>query len=197
MKKQIPQQGRSKPDHPHPATILPETLLRESDSQRLRRGGPGGQHRNKVETAIVLTHRPTGIKAEANERRSQQQNHTQALYRLRIALALQIRTHTLQNKETLADAALFATPALLPEISELWKSRNKGKKLIVSETHDDYPALLCEALDILDLCQYEIPTAANHLNVSNSQLVKFLKKTPAAFQQVNLKRHTSGLKPLR
>ena len=56
----------------HPASLDVQRLLVDCESRRERRGGPGGQHRNKVETAVVLRHLPTGIVAEANERRSQQ-----------------------------------------------------------------------------------------------------------------------------
>ena len=59
-----------------------EQLLAECDVRASRRSGPGGQHRNKVETAISLHHLPTGVRAEASERRSQAQNQTQALFRL-------------------------------------------------------------------------------------------------------------------
>ena len=40
--------------------------------ERFRASGPGGQHRNKTDSGVRLTHQPTGIAAEATERRSQQ-----------------------------------------------------------------------------------------------------------------------------
>jgi len=46
-------------------------------------GGPGGQHRNKTESAVRLVHRATGVTVTATERRSQHQNRAAALTRLR------------------------------------------------------------------------------------------------------------------
>lgn len=63
-----------------------EALLLECDVSVFIGSGPGGQHRNKTESAVRLTHRPTGITVTATERRSQLMNRGAALDRLRETL---------------------------------------------------------------------------------------------------------------
>ena len=163
----------------HPAALPPDDLLRHCDETRTRRGGPGGQHRNKVETAVVLVHRPTGLSAEASERRSQAENRRVALWRLRLALALSHRE----------------PPAATP--SALWRSRVRSRQLVIAADHDDYPALVAEALDRLQTVGYEMRPAADWLGVSMSQLIKLFSKVPAAWVAVNRLRGEAGLTPLK
>jgi len=66
-------------------------LLGQCQVHTYKSSGPGGQHRNKVSSAIRLHHRPTGITALANESRSQHDNKLQAMRRLRMNIACQIR----------------------------------------------------------------------------------------------------------
>jgi protein subunit release factor B len=55
---------------------------RDVHIQFYRSSGPGGQRKNKVETAVRVTHLPSGITARATEFRSQAQNRALALERL-------------------------------------------------------------------------------------------------------------------
>lgn len=59
-----------------------ESLERDCDIDYFIASGPGGQHRNKVETGVRLVHRPTGITVTATERRSQRANREAAFERM-------------------------------------------------------------------------------------------------------------------
>lgn len=168
---------------PHPATLDVETLLEDCVERRLRRQGPGGQHRNKVETAVQLVHEPSGVSAEGNERRSQVENRREAVFRLRVKLALNVRSPIPPPTEPLAN-------------SDLWQSRIRDGKIECNERHHDFPAMLAEALDRLAIFDWEPSDAASSLGCTTSQLIKFLKKEHLAFELLNRHRQELGRKPM-
>src|SRR5580692_11235999 len=104
----------------HPAALDPRALASQCKIQMTRRSGPGGQNRNKVETAVELTHGPTGLRAQASERRSQGENRRVALWRLRIELAISIR-----RPIDLGQAGGSYAP------SALWLKRCRGGRIVV------------------------------------------------------------------
>jgi peptide chain release factor 1 len=53
--------------------------LDDVDIVTTKGSGPGGQHRNKVESAVIVTHIPTGITVKIESSRSQYQNKQTAL----------------------------------------------------------------------------------------------------------------------
>ncbi|WP_165225674.1 peptide chain release factor family protein [Aquisphaera insulae] len=169
----------------HPARLAPDALAAECDFRATRRSGPGGQNRNKVETAVILTHRPTGLSAEAAERRTQGENRATALFRLRVKLALEIRR----------PAGATGLDPYRP--TDLWSRRCRGGKISVNPGHDDFPAVLSEALDVLAEVAWEPKRAALSLGCSSSQLIRLLKDEPRALALVNEHRREAGLHPLQ
>lgn len=165
----------------HPAALPPNELERQCVFRFLRRGGPGGQHRNKVSSAVVVVHQPTGLLAEANERRSQRENRIVALRRLRLLLAVELR----------GDWPAERSP------TDLWQRRCIGSKIVVSSEHDDYPSLLAEALDALAGFSGDAREAANRLGCSTTQLIRFVQREPKAFALVQQWRAAAGMPPLR
>ncbi len=163
--------------HDHPSCLAVEELLKHCEIRRTRASGPGGQHRNKVETAIEITHQPTGVIASATERRSQEQNRQVAVKRLRLALAVQHRT----------------TESDVVEVSELWTSRCVGSRIQCNERHEDFASLVAEAMNAIHAKTYDVRKAAAALGCSSSQLVRFLARTPEALHAVNQERQARGL----
>ncbi len=59
-----------------------EGLEKEVELTFYKSSGPGGQRKNKRETAVKILHVPTGITAHASESRSQAENRERAFERL-------------------------------------------------------------------------------------------------------------------
>lgn len=164
----------------HPACLSGEDLASQCQFTRTRRGGPGGQHRNKVESAIVVTHVPTGITGQASERRSQHENRTVALQRLRLNLAIAWRN-----------------PEAPTGISQLWSERCPNGKIMIGVAHRDFPCILAEALDWIVISNFQMAVAAESLRCSTSQLIKLIKSAESAFQWVNRQRKLLDMGPLK
>lgn len=168
----------------HPATIDEQELLRQCVWTRTRGSGPGGQRRNKVETGATLLHEPSGVSAQATERRSQEENKRVALKRLRLSLAVEYR-------------APVPTPRGLDEIaSDLWRSRRRADKIVCSSRHRDYAAILAEAMDVLADSGWQPKKAGLRLGVTMSQILKLVREHPPALAKLNEERAARRLSAL-
>ena len=166
----------------HPAGLDDPALRRQCEVTFGRSSGPGGQHRNKVETAVRIVHVPTGIEATATERRSQSQNRHVAERRLRVKLAMGVRTRV-------------ETRRYIP--SSLWSQRRQCRTMPVNPKNKDFPAMLAETLDVVTAMKFDVGGAAGALGVTMSQLVKLLGREPKALAWVNAGRVKLGLPKLR
>lgn len=73
-----------------PPSADAKLAARDLHFDNYRASGPGGQHVNKTNSAVRVTHLPTGLTAQAQEERSQLRNKTLAVARL--AALLDART---------------------------------------------------------------------------------------------------------
>ncbi len=81
-----------------------EALKKEVIVETYRSSGPGGQRKNKKETAVRLRHLPSGVTVVATDQRSQARNLELALERLRERLLTLSRPkrHRIPTKASLA-----------------------------------------------------------------------------------------------
>lgn len=154
-------------------------LLAECKIHIYRASGPGGQHRNKVSSAVRLQHRPTGFVVTATERRSQHENKANALKRLREAIAVGIRQS--------------------PPVETVWPDGVQiyQRQLKVNPKNPAYWQVLAAALDELAACDGQVAKAAARLNVTTSSFTRFLAGHAKAWTEANRIRKAAGLSPLR
>lgn len=82
-----------------------DNLKKETKVYCYKSSGPGGQHKNKRETAVKLVHIPSGVKVIAREFRSQPQNKELAFHRLKKRL-LELTKRTKPRRPTRIPIAL-------------------------------------------------------------------------------------------
>jgi hypothetical protein len=156
-------------------------LLAESDVDTYRASGPGGQNRNKVESAVRIRHRSTGITAIAEESRSQAENRQRALRRLRATLALHIRRPSGKDG--------------VPQ--EVKACINSGGRLRVGRKDARYLPAAAAVLDVLVEAEGVISSTAARLGLTTGNLSAFLTADADLMTEANRIRSEFGLRGLR
>ena len=157
-------------------------LLAQCRFDRFRVSGPGGQHRNRRDTAVRLVHSPSGIAGQASERRSQAQNRAVALARLRRAIALELR------RPVALDA--YHPPQALERILPRAPQR-------VGPRHREFWTGAQHLLDVFEAFNASLADTAAAIGVSTNQLARLLAAEPHLLRAANTLRSAQNLPPLR
>ncbi len=84
---------------PEPEDVEIEIRSEELQIDVMRSGGPGGQHQNKTESGVRITHLPTGLVVNCRDERSQHKNKTKAMRILKSRLYEQIQERARSQRD--------------------------------------------------------------------------------------------------
>ena len=156
------------PERTRLLALTEQQLFAECRCDTMRGTGPGGQKRNKTESAVRVTHVATGLFAIDDVERSQHINRHHALQKLRLEFAFHLRCEPVA-----------------------WKQPVPGP------SSDSFPLWVAVALDALFATDFKLADAVVILGTTTSQLVKNLLKLPALWQFVNAERVKRNLPALK
>lgn len=167
-----------------------EQLMNQCQLETFKSSGPGGQHRNKRETAVRLKHLPTGIIAQAAEDRSQHMNRASAIARLRTLLALKVRR--------LVDLDAYSPPVELLRILPA-KSTVRGSECgpQIKPNNPKFVEGMQALLDLIYTVEGSISDASKFLGMSTGALSRLILSDDNLRATVNELRASKGVKPLK
>ena len=183
---------------PHPyLSLTDDELVRQCVVETMRASGPGGQHRNKTESGVRMRHGPTGVVAQAFERRSQHENRAVAVRRLRENIALEWR-QPLTPRPPLHAAVergsqLRAGMAVPEEIVAILR----GSAQRVGPRNERYWAGIAGVLDLFVALECSVSETAAALGLSTGALSRLLLDSAAVGAKVNELRAARGMRALR
>lgn len=155
-----------------PPYALPDAaLLAQCRVDTYRSSGAGGQHTNKTESAVRLTHLPTATVVQSQDERDRLRNQHSALRHLRVKLALSVRG--------------------VAERAWLEKHR-RGRQLQLGAQAQDYHLVVAVVLDALDVHAGALAATAEELGLSSSQIAKLLTADKAVHAAANALRQRHG-----
>ena len=158
-------------------------LLDACDMHTYRASGPGGQKRNKTDSAVRLRHRPTDLTVVATESRSQHENRARAVRRLRLRIALTVR-------EPIPDEHVEGPDNLAGYFGP-------NGRLRVSRRNPDYVHVVARILDTLHAHGGRLADTARAVGTTTAQLTRFLTTDGKLHDAANQLRAIHGQRPLR
>jgi len=179
-----------------PLALDDPSLLAQCDVHYYRSSGPGGQHRNKVSSAVRLRHRDSGVSAHGDDSRSQHDNKRLALRRLRMNLACQTR-----REIDLQALSTHGESALPPHVTEcLFTPRGRGetasRRLEIGPRDHRFWHVAAFVLDLLHACNGRVGDAAALLGITTGNFSDLLTSDRHLLAAAQGIRKANGLKPL-
>ncbi len=166
--------------------LLPDAdLARECELDVFRGSGPGGQKRNKTSSAVRLRHLPTGLVGQASDSRSQSENRTRALRRLREHAAFAVR-------DPVALGEAWRPPPALAELVAAGTGRRGPKQRLAP----GYLLGMAQLLDVFAAAGCSVGDLGRLLGLSTGATSKLLLGDERVGAAANQLRAARNLRPL-
>ncbi|KZV52418.1 hypothetical protein F511_34563 [Dorcoceras hygrometricum] len=159
-------------------TMSDEQLMSQCEMDTFKASGPGGQHRNKRESAVRLKHLPTGIISQAVEDRSQHKNRASALARLRKIIAVKVR-NSVELDTYVPPSELIQ---ILPANSSLRRSDNVPQ---IGPNNPKFVLGMQALLDLTFAVEGSVSDAAKKLGLSTGALSRLILSDDSLRMAVN------------
>ena len=168
-----------------------DDLLAQCQIHIYRSSGPGGQHRNKVSSAVRIKHEPSGISAQGEESRLQGHNKRMAIKRLRMEIACCVRQPVDLDAPEIPEAVRECV------IGTRGRGGQGTARLVVGRKNIRFWSVAAFLLDTLVAAEGRLSTVAGIVGITTSNLTGVLKSQRRLYTAAQQIRGDFCLKPLK